>query len=150
MGEVRALVALQFQAEGGSAFRFSVDAEAGKHITGKGDAEALADTWRGEIRAGTFRRRSEAPEAPVAKPDVLTLAQFGERYFERLGKPASANSQTCFRQWAATPIGGVSFGERARSGAEGKRLPPALPLLPQTSSHSRRSATRTSSAAESR
>ena len=101
-----------FKPKGGPSYRFSVDSEAGKHIEAKGDAEGLADTWRSRIRAGTFRRRgqSAAQEAPVV---TLTLAKFGETYFERVGRPVSANTKTCFAQLTAFMSDGVRLGDKA-------------------------------------
>src|SRR5687767_7776258 len=90
-----------FKPKGGQRYRFSVDSEEGKHIEAKTDAEALADTWRSQIRAGTFRRRPEAPVTPAPSPDVVTLARFGDIYAERVGKPVSANHQACFKQFCA-------------------------------------------------
>src|SRR5262245_56931689 len=74
-----------FKPRGGTfQHRFSVDREAGKHIESKTEAEALADTWRAAIRAGTFRRAQGAAAVMVAAaPDVLTLAVFLPRYYER-------------------------------------------------------------------
>jgi integrase len=90
-----------FKPKGGPAFRFSVDTEAGKHIEAKGDAEALADKWRDAIREGTFRRRGDAPVTFESSNPVLTLASFGERYFERRGKPASNDERGRLKQLAA-------------------------------------------------
>src|SRR5262245_63578285 len=70
-----------FKPKGGVGYRFSVDSEAGEHIEAKTKAEELADGWRTAIRHGTFRRRADAPPAPiVAASTTLTLAQFGDRY----------------------------------------------------------------------
>jgi integrase len=90
-----------FKVRGGQIYRFSVDSEAGKHIESKTDADALADSWRSAIRAGTFRRRAEAPPE-VAAPaiDVVTLTTFSEKYGER-GKPLSANDRSCLRRLLA-------------------------------------------------
>jgi len=101
-----------FKPRGGKAFRFSVDAEAGEHIEGKTKADAMAETWRTQIRTGTFLRRADAPPVVATPAAGLTLSEFGERYTERLGRPVSANARTCFQQWAATPIAGVPFGQR--------------------------------------
>ncbi len=91
-----------FKPKGGAAFRFSVDSEAGKHIADKGTAEALADSWRSAIRAGTFRRQEQQDTSRGILPtDAVTLETFGVTYAERLGKPVSANHQACFKQFAA-------------------------------------------------
>lgn len=97
-----------FKPKGGLSYRFSVDSEVGKHIGAKGDAETLADGWRSQIRAGTFRRRADtAMTAPAAQvSDVLTLATFGETWSTRRGKPASAGERSYMaRLRAFTPEG---------------------------------------------
>jgi hypothetical protein len=68
-----------FKPKGGPSYRFSVDSEAGKRIEAKGDAEGLADGWRTQIRAGTFRRRTEPQVAPSAAATELTLASSERR-----------------------------------------------------------------------
>jgi hypothetical protein len=104
-----------FKPKGGPAFRFSVDSEAGKHIESKGDAEALADDWRSQIRAGTFRRSHETAPAATVASDVVTPEKFGETYATRLGRPVSRNHQTCFKQFAAFVAPGTekAYGARA-------------------------------------
>jgi integrase len=106
-----------FKPKGGPAFRFSVDTEAGKHIESKSDAENLAHDWRKEIRNGTFRRRaalgSASGPSPTRGSDALTLATFGERYFERRGKPATKNDTACFGRLKAFAIDGQPFGAKA-------------------------------------
>lgn len=107
-----------FKPKGGAiAYRFSVDSEAGKHIEGKTDAEALADGWRTAIREGTFRRRLEvACDAPAvtAAPELMTLERFGRTYSERLGKPVGSNFDGCFKRLTAFVADGtsVTYGGR--------------------------------------
>jgi integrase len=103
-----------FKPKGGPAHRFSVDSEAGKHIAAKGDAETLAENWRSAIRAGTFRRNG-AQDGPASVPStqVLTLAKFGETYFERVGKPVSANTRTCLAQLVAFTASDIRLGDKA-------------------------------------
>jgi integrase len=103
-----------FKVRGGQNYRFSVDVEAGKHIESKTDAEALADKWRSAIREGTFRRRADvpAPAAAPSTPDTITLADFGRTYFERRGKPVSANDRSSLvRLSAFAPEGQRPLGE---------------------------------------
>jgi integrase len=86
-----------FKPKGGPAFRFSLDAELGRHVKDKNAAEAEADRIRGEIRAGTFVRAADRPAA-VASSDVLTIETLGETYFttyrtRKTGKPLSRNER---------------------------------------------------------
>ncbi len=96
-----------FKPKGGPAYRFSLDTESDKPIRSKTEAEALSDNLRAAIRAGTFRRRADiqaaAVTSPTAAPDVqiVTLASFAETYFERRGKPATANDRSCLAQLKA-------------------------------------------------
>jgi integrase len=79
-----------------------VDAEVGKHIESKTDAEALADHWRSAIRAGTYRRRGETPtETPAVGSEVLSLAKFVGRYEERRARPVSERDRQCLKQLVA-------------------------------------------------
>src|SRR5690348_16631649 len=106
-----------FKPKGGPSYRFSLDAEIGQHIASKTEAEALAEDLRTQIRAGTFRRRTDlAPvEAPPAvAADVVTLASFGETYFERRGKPAASNERSCLARLVAfAPDGEPALGTRS-------------------------------------
>jgi hypothetical protein len=102
-----------FKPKGGAAYRFAVDIEAGKHIGPKGDAEALAETWRTQIRAGTFRRRCDTPPVPesIAPTTGVTFTQFVEKYVERCEPPVSTNDQGCLRQFAAFVVDGAALGD---------------------------------------
>ncbi|HUK36163.1 MAG TPA: site-specific integrase [Vicinamibacterales bacterium] len=68
----------------GQSFRFSLDAELGKHIESKADAKTEADRIRSEIRAGTFVRAKDRVAAPAAVDggSVTTVEQLGETYFK--------------------------------------------------------------------
>jgi integrase len=104
-----------FKPKSGPSYRFAVDIEAGEHIGLKGDAEALAETWRTQIRAGTFRRRGSAPaqvETTVTTAADITLERFGGIYEERFGKPVSRNHRSCFSQLVAFPLAGVPLGQK--------------------------------------
>lgn len=63
-----------------------------------------------DARAG---RQAEAPATVAASLSMVTLATFGETYFERVGKPVAANTRTCFAQLAAFPLEGVPFRQKA-------------------------------------
>jgi integrase len=121
-----------FKPKRGSRYRFSVDSEVGKHIASKGDAETLADNWRTEIRAGTFRRSAD-DQVLTSKdlPSVLTLEKFGETYFERLGKPVSKYIQTtkALFRWAVkkgyltrNPAGDSEAMKREQNARRDRRL----------------------------
>jgi len=43
----------------------------------------------------------------------MTLAKFGETYFERLGRPVSANTRVCFAQLVAFTANDMRLGEKA-------------------------------------
>jgi integrase len=105
-----------FKPKGGPSYRFAVDSEVGKHIAEKGKAEDLADTWRAQIRAGTFRRAAERPapsETSVEPHDVVTLATFGRTYFERRGKPASDDDWSRLNRLTAFVLDDHALGEKA-------------------------------------
>jgi integrase len=104
-----------FKLKGGHAYRFSIDSEVGKHIAAKGEAEDIASDFRKAIKAGTFRRRTEAPPATPPSPDIVTLERFGGIYADRLGKPVSANHQACFKQFAAFTAPGTETKYGART-----------------------------------
>src|SRR5262245_25877342 len=75
-----------FKLRGGPAYRFSLDAELGKHIQKKEDAEAAAERFRIQIREGTFVRAADerkAATAPAATPDAITFDAFAKIYMER-------------------------------------------------------------------
>jgi integrase len=93
-----------FKPKGGAGYRFSIDSEAGKHIDSKTAAEALADGWRTQIRAGAFRRGHDAvpaSEGTSSRTESLTLQAFGEKYFARRGKPATNDERICMGRIAA-------------------------------------------------
>ena len=106
-----------FKPRYGPPFRFSLDAELGKHIEGKTAALAAAENIRSAIRKGEFRRRVEsAAISPPSTSMPVTLNAFGQTFFERSGK-ATANNRACFSKLSAFvlpgPTGGGTFGERA-------------------------------------
>jgi integrase len=77
-----------FKPKGGPHYQLSLDAELGRPINSKSEAQELADRIRAEIRAGTFRRmRDEAPAAPpVTASDVVSLDRFASIFMERVSK----------------------------------------------------------------
>ena len=97
-----------FKPKGGPSYRFSVDTEAGEHVAGKTEAEALADAWRTQIRAGTFRRRAEPAPVAATTSDVITFSRFIETYCERRSTPVTSNDRSCLAKLSAfTPTGAV-------------------------------------------
>jgi integrase len=97
----------------GPAYRFSLDAELGRRLKGKTEAQKEASRIRTAIDGGTFRRRAEvASTVPAATPDGVTLKAFGTTFFERRGKPASAGEKSYLARLSAfTPEGRPSLGE---------------------------------------
>ena len=89
-----------FKPRGGQAWRFSLDVELGRHLDGKGDAEAEAATIRAAILAGTFVRSADRRKAgTVAPQDALTVEQLGAIYFakhtnHKSGKPLSTSERS--------------------------------------------------------
>jgi len=75
-----------FKPRGRMRYRFSLDAELGKHFESKTDAENAATNIRVKILDGTFRRAAEqmaAPQTPAPEP-TITLGQFVSVYVERV------------------------------------------------------------------
>jgi integrase len=72
----------------GSPYRFSLSRYAGKEITGKTEAEALADHLRAAIRAGTFEMHSplEVSEQEVANDSDISFDNFGRLFLERFSQ----------------------------------------------------------------
>jgi len=111
-----------YKPRGGQAYRFSFDAEVGKHIEKKTDAEKLANDIRSAINDGTFVRAADRRRhAALATPsDVLTVAQLGETYFKtyrnrKTAKPLSKNERyrwdLILRTEIDRPNGRMKFGE---------------------------------------
>jgi integrase len=106
-----------FKVKGGVSYRFAVDAEVGKHVEAKKDAEAYADAWRSAIRAGTFRRRTEpVTAATIVTTAALTFEQFAEKWREsRVDVSDSQRAQDCAvcNRVSAVTTSGERFGGRA-------------------------------------
>jgi integrase len=82
-----------FKPRGGQRYRFSLDAELGKHFESKSDAENAAAPIRTAILAGTFRRTAVAgPEPSPPSADGVTLDQFAEAYIDRKAKASGKRS----------------------------------------------------------
>ncbi len=83
---------ITFKPRGGTRYRFSLDAELGRHIESKTDAQAEATRIRAAILAGTFRRAGVVPP-PVPPSDLgISLDQFAPIYVERAAKASGKAS----------------------------------------------------------
>ena len=81
-----------FKPKGGPPYRFSLDAELGRHLDTKTDAEHEATTIRAAILAGTFRRSAVAPVVAPPTPETVTLDTFVPIYIERVAKASGKAS----------------------------------------------------------
>lgn len=89
-----------YKPRGGPRYRFSLDAELGRHVEGKTEAENIAIDIRGAINAGTFKRTVEvreeqsrkAAEAQRHTTAGVTLDQFAATYIERASKASGKAS----------------------------------------------------------
>src|SRR5206468_10494522 len=74
----------------GAVYRFSLSRYAGKEITGKTEAETLAEKVRGEIRAGIFHVPSAGAIAKEAvneqERNEMSFEMFARRFVERYSK----------------------------------------------------------------
>src|SRR5580704_4031619 len=70
---------------GGPRYRFSLDAELGRHVDSKTEAEHIATDIRSAINAGTFRQTRGVAASPSveAVAAVVTLDHFAPIYIER-------------------------------------------------------------------
>jgi integrase len=109
-----------YKPRGGKAWRFSLDAEIGRRIKDKTEAETLATNIRDAINAGTFVRAADRRKADAAVPataDAVTLEAFGTKFVENKSKPSGkktwANDKYMFAQLAAfTLADGVRLGAK--------------------------------------
>jgi integrase len=72
---------LNYKPRGGLPYRLSLDAECGRHISSKTEAQEEADRIRAAIVAGTFRAQTPPPAAVPA----LTFRAFADIWKERRG-----------------------------------------------------------------
>jgi integrase len=88
-----------FTPAGQRPIRFSIDEEVSYHVELRSDAEALADHFRDQIRAGTFVRHGNRGQRVPVPVSVLTLRAFADRYLQECsepklaGKPASRQTR---------------------------------------------------------
>jgi hypothetical protein len=84
-------VDFNFKPCGGPPYRFSLDAELGRHISSKAEAEHEATRIKA-ILAGTFRRVASVPISDLAGLSVTMLDQFAAIYLERVSKASGKAS----------------------------------------------------------
>jgi hypothetical protein len=106
-----------FKPRSGPPFRFSLDAELGRHIDNKTEAEKEATSIRAAILTGTFERaadrrareqREEAAGRGASPPSRSTPIKI---YVERASRPAVRHegTSTCWVKWLIIlpPMAGV-------------------------------------------
>src|SRR5262249_27719204 len=85
-----------FKLRGGRPYRFSLDAEVGKHLATKEEAVVAAENIRKAIREGRFvraaERRQQASAAPAVTAAATTLEAFGEKFIA--GKSQASGKKT--------------------------------------------------------
>jgi hypothetical protein len=104
----------------GAAYRFSLNRYACKEITGKTEAETLADGIRREIRAGTFRGLPAATitkEAVNETRDEVSFELFARRFVERYSKDRGRRRGRMTSTWssASDPSQRLTGGRSAKS-----------------------------------
>lgn len=103
----------------GTQHRFSLARYAAKEITGKTDAETLADTIRAGIRAGTFRLSSDPRTASQRDATGETTFEafariFLERYSKERGEASWQDDGYMIEQLVAFPIvDGLQLGQKS-------------------------------------
>lgn len=108
-----------YKPRGGQAHRFSLDAEIGRRVKDKTEAEKLANSLREQINAGTFVRAAERRRQAAATPavdDAVTLDTFKTRYIDRhasvSGKTTWKNDEHMLAQLCAYEFDGVRLGAK--------------------------------------
>jgi integrase len=106
---------LNFKPKGGPSYRLSLDSYVGRHLKGRTEAQGEAEKIRTLIREGKFSPRPESATlpAPVTPTETITLSSFWATYEQRLGRPVTENSRSCYAQLCAFPLDGRPFGEKA-------------------------------------
>lgn len=84
-----------YKPRGGKAWRFSLDAELGRRLKGRTEAETEATRIRNEINDGTYVRTAERRQHQIARalvdPGAITLADFSTTYLERVSQARQRN-----------------------------------------------------------
>lgn len=84
-----------YKPRGGAAWRFSLDAELGRHLKGRTEAETEATRIRNEINDGTYvrtaDRRKQQATATTDTPGAITVAAFAATYLERVSQARHRN-----------------------------------------------------------
>jgi integrase len=94
----------------GTPYRFSLGRYAGREITGKTEAETLADNIRGEIRAGIFTLQPAPASTSEPQPEINEISfetfarLFLERYSRDRGKTSWQDDGYMINQLLAFPV----------------------------------------------
>jgi integrase len=84
-----------YKPRGGPAWRFSLDAELGRRLKGRTEAETEATRIRNEINSGTYVRTAERRKQQTASiadaPGAITLEKFAATYLERVSQVRQRN-----------------------------------------------------------
>jgi integrase len=105
---------VNYKVRGGPSYRFSLDAELGRHIQGKTEAANEAEKIRTAIREGTFRRRAEVSSTPSTAPlETTTFRKLGEIWLGRRGKARTESDTGYLNRLAAfVPPGQTALGDQ--------------------------------------
>jgi integrase len=106
-----------FKPRGGTAYQFSLDAEVGRHLKSKEEAEKEADGIRVAIRANTFVRTADRRKAALTAPptpDTTTLDAFAETYVERVSAVRERNKAWKNDRYMFAQIGEVRLPDGSR------------------------------------
>ena len=118
---------LDYKPRGGVRYRFSLDAELGRHIDSKTEAEKLATDIRAAINAGTFERAAERrareqreaaerlQHAPAAA-DLVTLETFAAIYVERVSQVRNRNKDWKADRYAFAQVAAFTLTDGSRLG----------------------------------
>src|SRR5262245_61191294 len=107
-----------YKPRGGQAYRFSLDAEIGRHPKDKTEAEKIANTFREAINAGTFIRAAERRRQASATVHELavTLDVFAKKFIDNYasvnGKTTWKNDEHMLAQLRDFEIDGVKLGAK--------------------------------------
>jgi integrase len=96
-----------YTVRGGPSHRFSLDAELGRHLASKTEAQHAAATIRASILAGTFTRRAEKSVPEPVTADANTLRSVVALFLER-ATPKKARDRAAWEREARCRLGKVT------------------------------------------